>query len=96
VAEEQGGRTLSARHSIHDDVDVLSCALERCRALTQQDQRARSAEQFREVEISGRGLRVDQYRRGELVFDVIDAGLTDGPVVILLHGFPQMNTSWDA
>lgn len=39
---------------------------------------------------------MDQYRRGELVFDVIDAGLTDGPVVILLHGFPQMNTSWDA
>lgn len=39
---------------------------------------------------------MDQYRRGELVFDVIDAGPTDGPVVILLHGFPQMNTCWDA
>lgn len=39
---------------------------------------------------------MDQYSRGELVFDVIDAGPTDGPVVILLHGFPQMNTSWDA
>ncbi|MDH6193965.1 pimeloyl-ACP methyl ester carboxylesterase [Mycobacterium frederiksbergense] len=39
---------------------------------------------------------MDQYRRGELVFDVIDAGPTDGPVVVLLHGFPQQNTSWQA
>lgn len=39
---------------------------------------------------------MDQYRRGELVFDVIDAGPADGPVVILLHGFPQQNTSWNA
>ncbi|TPG32214.1 alpha/beta fold hydrolase [Mycolicibacterium hodleri] len=39
---------------------------------------------------------MDQYRRGELVFDVIDAGPVDGPVVVLLHGFPQFNTSWDA
>jgi pimeloyl-ACP methyl ester carboxylesterase len=38
---------------------------------------------------------MDQYSRGEIVFDVIDAGPTDGPVVILLHGFPQQNTSWD-
>lgn len=39
---------------------------------------------------------MDQYSRGGLVFDVIDAGPADGPVVILLHGFPQQNTSWDA
>ncbi len=39
---------------------------------------------------------MDQYRRGELVFDVIDAGPPDGPVVVLLHGFPQQNTSWEA
>jgi pimeloyl-ACP methyl ester carboxylesterase len=39
---------------------------------------------------------VEQYRRGELTFDVIDAGPADGPVVILLHGFPQLNTSWNA
>ena len=38
---------------------------------------------------------MDQYSRGELVFDVIDDGPADGPVVILLHGFPQLNTSWD-
>ena len=37
---------------------------------------------------------MDQYRRGNLVFDVIDAGPADGPVVVLLHGFPQFNTSW--
>ena len=39
---------------------------------------------------------MDQYRRGELVFDVIDEGPADGPVVVLLHGFPQFNTSWNA
>ncbi len=39
---------------------------------------------------------MDQYRRGELTFDVIDAGPDDAPVVVLLHGFPQFNTSWHA
>ncbi|TMS55381.1 alpha/beta fold hydrolase [Mycobacterium sp. DBP42] len=38
---------------------------------------------------------MDQYRRGEFVFDVIDHGPADGPVVVLLHGFPQQNTSWE-
>lgn len=38
---------------------------------------------------------MEQYSRGELVFDVVDSGPPDGPVVILLHGFPQTNTSWD-
>jgi pimeloyl-ACP methyl ester carboxylesterase len=37
---------------------------------------------------------MDQYRRDELVFDVIDQGPADGPVVVLLHGFPQQNTTW--
>lgn len=37
-----------------------------------------------------------QYSRGNLIFDVIDAGPEDGPVVVLLHGFPQFNTSWEA
>ena len=39
---------------------------------------------------------MDQYRRGELVFDVIDEGQADGPVIVLLHGFPQFNTTWEA
>jgi pimeloyl-ACP methyl ester carboxylesterase len=38
---------------------------------------------------------MDQYRRGDLVFDVIADGPADGPVVVLLHGFPQQNTSWE-
>lgn len=37
---------------------------------------------------------MENYRRGNLVFDVIDEGPADGPVVVLLHGFPQFNTSW--
>lgn len=38
---------------------------------------------------------MDQFQRGDLTFDVIDAGPSDGPVVVLLHGFPQFNTSWN-
>jgi pimeloyl-ACP methyl ester carboxylesterase len=38
---------------------------------------------------------MDQYRRGDLVFEVSDAGPADGATVVLLHGFPQRNTSWD-
>jgi pimeloyl-ACP methyl ester carboxylesterase len=37
-----------------------------------------------------------RFRRGELVFDVRDSGPADGPVVVMLHGFPQRNTVWDA
>jgi pimeloyl-ACP methyl ester carboxylesterase len=39
---------------------------------------------------------MEQFRRGELVFDVIDAGPADGPVVVLLHGFPEQNTMWQS
>ncbi len=38
---------------------------------------------------------MEQYRRGQMVFDVIDAGPADGPVVVMLHGFPEQNTMWD-
>ena len=40
-------------------------------------------------------LNMDQYRRGEFIFDVTDSGPADGPVVVLLHGFPQQNSSWE-
>jgi pimeloyl-ACP methyl ester carboxylesterase len=39
---------------------------------------------------------MEQFQRGELVFDVIDAGPADGPVVVLLHGFPELNTMWQS
>lgn len=39
---------------------------------------------------------MEQFRRGDLVFDVRDSGPADGPVVVLLHGFPQRNNCWDA
>ncbi len=37
-----------------------------------------------------------QFARGELVFDVIEAGSPDREPVVLLHGFPQFSDSWDA
>lgn len=37
---------------------------------------------------------MDQFHRGDLTFDVLEMGPTDGPPVVLLHGFPQFNTSW--
>lgn len=37
-----------------------------------------------------------EFRRGALTFEVIDQGPADGPPVVLLHGFPQLNTSWNA
>ncbi len=39
---------------------------------------------------------MQQYRRDGLLFDVRDTGPSDGPVVVLLHGFPQHNDSWTA
>lgn len=38
---------------------------------------------------------MEQLRRGDLVFDVLDRGPADGPVVVLLHGHPQTNAAWD-
>lgn len=37
---------------------------------------------------------MQQFSRDHLAFDVIDAGPGDGPVVVLLHGFPELNTMW--
>ena len=39
---------------------------------------------------------MEQFTRDGLVFDVVDSGPPDGPVVVLLHGFPQHNDSWNA
>lgn len=33
---------------------------------------------------------------GDYVFDYLEDGDADAPVVLLLHGFPQDSTSWDA
>lgn len=38
---------------------------------------------------------MDQFRRGDLVFEVLDTGSADGPVVVLLHGHPQTNAAWE-
>lgn len=45
---------------------------------------------------SDSGPRQTTITRGELVFDVTEAGPPDGEPVILLHGFPQFSDSWDA
>ncbi|WP_110183080.1 alpha/beta fold hydrolase [Nocardioides solisilvae] len=42
------------------------------------------------------GARVGEYRRGSLVFDVVDGGPLDGERVVLLHGFPERASSWEA
>ncbi len=39
--------------------------------------------------------RLTSYAHDGLVFDVRDEGPLDGPVVVLLHGFPQRASSWD-
>jgi pimeloyl-ACP methyl ester carboxylesterase len=38
--------------------------------------------------------RLTTYAHDGLVFDVVDDGPVDGPVAVLLHGFPQRATSW--
>jgi pimeloyl-ACP methyl ester carboxylesterase len=40
------------------------------------------------------GPRLNGFERDGLVFEVRDAGPLDGPVVVLLHGFPQDSTAW--
>lgn len=39
--------------------------------------------------------RITSYTRDGLTFEVLDEGPLDGEVVVLLHGFPQLNTMWD-
>ena len=40
--------------------------------------------------------RLTQFRNGPFTFDVIDSGPLDGTPVVLLHGFPQRASSWNA
>lgn len=40
-------------------------------------------------------MSMTSFTRDGLVFDVLDSGPADGEVVVLLHGFPQLNTCWD-
>jgi hypothetical protein len=49
-----------------------------------------------EIDCGIYGLDSKRYHRDDLVFDVRDAGPPDGSVVVLLHGFPQRNDSWNA
>ena len=39
-------------------------------------------------------IRLEQYQREGLTFDVIDSGPFDGKPFVLLHGFPETNKSW--
>ena len=39
--------------------------------------------------------RITSFTRQGLTFDVLDQGPEDGPVVLLLHGFPQDARGWD-
>jgi pimeloyl-ACP methyl ester carboxylesterase len=39
---------------------------------------------------------MERFERDGLVFDVRDGGPRQGPVVVLLHGFPQDCTAWSA
>lgn len=38
--------------------------------------------------------RIEHFNRGELVFEVADAGQLDGEPVMLLHGWPQDQREW--
>lgn len=40
--------------------------------------------------------RIERFINGELSFEVTDAGPVDGEIVVLLHGFPQTSSAWDA
>lgn len=40
--------------------------------------------------------RIARYTHDGLEFDVLDQGPLDGPVVLLLHGFPERAASWSA
>lgn len=47
------------------------------------------------TDATDRDARISTFTNDGFIFDVIDAGPIDGEVVVLLHGFPQSNRSWD-
>lgn len=40
-------------------------------------------------------MRLANFTRDGLTFDLLDQGPIDGEIVVLLHGFPQLNTCWN-
>lgn len=38
---------------------------------------------------------MNEYRNGDLVFDVREEGSADGEVIVLLHGYPETKASWE-
>lgn len=40
------------------------------------------------------GGRIRTFRHDGLTFDVLDDGPLDGPVAVLLHGFPERSSTW--
>jgi pimeloyl-ACP methyl ester carboxylesterase len=50
------------------------------------------------LEVAGSPVqrRLRDFRHGSLRFDVLDRGPMDGPVVVLLHGFPERASDWTA
>src|SRR6187402_2717585 len=38
--------------------------------------------------------RITSFQNDGFTFSVLDAGPLDGPVVVLLHGFPQTSSAW--
>jgi pimeloyl-ACP methyl ester carboxylesterase len=44
---------------------------------------------------TGNTFRLTQFEHAGLRFDVTDSGPVDGPIVVLLHGFPTDRSSWD-
>jgi pimeloyl-ACP methyl ester carboxylesterase len=39
---------------------------------------------------------VNEFSRGGFTFDLDDSGPADGPVIVLLHGYPENRSSWRA
>jgi len=44
----------------------------------------------------GVGVRIRSYLHEAHTFDVLDGGPIEGPAVVLLHGFPERASHWDA